>query len=51
MEEFVIDGDTIESSVNTAIENKGITFRGQQIKEKLLPYLIPLRKAAAPAPQ
>ena len=51
MEEFIIDGDVIESSINTAIENKGIAFRGQQIKEKLLPYLVPLRKAAAPAPQ
>ena len=48
MEEFIIDGDVIESSIDKAIENKGITYRGQQIKEKLAPYLIPLRKAASP---
>ena len=51
MEEFIIDGDVIESSIDTAIENKGITYRGQQIKEKLAPYLIPLRKAASPVEQ
>ena len=51
MEEFIIDGDVIESSIDKAIENKGITYRGQQIKEKLAPYLIPLRKAASPIEQ
>ena len=50
-EEFIIDGDVIESSIDKAIENKGITYRGQQIKEKLAPYLIPLRKAASPIEQ
>jgi hypothetical protein len=51
MEEFLIDADVIDKSIDKAIENKGITFRGQQIKEKLAPYLIPLRKAASPVSQ
>lgn len=47
-EGFFIDMDTIDRSLDRAIANKGLTIRGQQIKENLLPYLYKLRQAASP---
>lgn len=39
-----IDPDTIFRSLDNTIKNKGLTFRGMQIKENLLPYMLPLRQ-------
>ena len=51
VEGVVIDIDTIMTSIDRALEQKGLTFRGQYIKEDLIPYLLPLRKAASPVPK
>jgi hypothetical protein len=48
MEKFMIDLDTIESSLETYAKKRGLTYRGQYMDEKLLPYLIPSAKNAAP---
>ena len=44
MEGLAIFDDTISRSIDTAIENRALTFRGMQIKENLLPYLLPMRQ-------
>ena len=48
IEEYIIDDDTIEKSLDSYIEKKGMTFRGQHMPEKLLPYLAPSLKAVKP---
>jgi hypothetical protein len=48
IEEYLIDDDTIEKSMETYAERKGMTFRGQYMPEKLLPYLAPAYRATKP---
>jgi len=48
IEEYIIDDDTIEKSMETYMERKGMTFRGQYMPEKLLPYLAPAYRATKP---
>jgi hypothetical protein len=48
IEEYIIDDDTIERSLDSYIEKKGMTFRGQHMPEKLLPYLAPSLRAVKP---
>jgi hypothetical protein len=48
IEEYLIDDDTIEKSMETYAERKGMTFRGQRMPEKLLPYLAPAYRATNP---
>jgi hypothetical protein len=48
IEEYLIDDDTIEKSMETYMERKGMTFRGQYMPEKLLPYLAPAYQATKP---
>lgn len=45
---FMIDGDTIDASLDKAMEGMEYTYRGQQMKESNVAYLLKLRKAAAP---
>jgi hypothetical protein len=48
IEEYLIDDDTIEKSMETYADRKGMTFRGQYMPEKLLPYLAPAYRATKP---
>jgi hypothetical protein len=48
IEEYLIDDDTIEKSMETYADRKGMTFRGQYMPEKLLPYLAPEYRATKP---
>ena len=50
MEAFLIEGDTIDRSLEAYGETKGLTYRGQRMSEKLLPYLMPASRVAAPVP-
>jgi hypothetical protein len=50
MEAFLIEGDTIDRSLEAYGEAKGLTYRGQRMSEKLLPYLMPASRVAAPVP-
>jgi hypothetical protein len=43
MQGVAIDPDTIFRSIDNSIKNRGLTFRGMQIKENLLPYILPIR--------
>lgn len=49
-EAFLIDGDTIDRSVESYAEARGLTYRGQRMSEKLLPYVMPASRVAAPVP-
>jgi hypothetical protein len=51
MEKFMIDSDTIDSSLEAYAKKRGLTYRGQYMDEKLLPYLLPSAKRAAPVPE
>lgn len=51
IEEYIIDDDAIEKSLETFMEKKGMTFRGQYMPEKLLPYLAPSFRAVKPLQQ
>jgi ASC-1-like (ASCH) protein len=51
MEKFLIEADTIDSSLKTYAKKRGLTYRGQYMDEKLLPYLLPSAKRAAPVPE
>ena len=48
IEEYIIDDDAIEKSLDTFMERKGTTFRGQYMPEKLMPYLAPGYRATKP---
>ena len=48
IEEYLIDDDTIEKSMETYADRKGMTFRGQYMPEKLLPYLAPAYRVTKP---
>lgn len=50
MEAFLIDGDTIDRSIEGYGEKLGLTYRGQRMSEKLLPYVMPASRYAAPVP-
>lgn len=50
MEAFLIDGDTIDRSIEAYGEKLGLTYRGQRMSEKLLPYVMPASRYAAPVP-
>jgi hypothetical protein len=50
MEAFLIDGDTIDRSIEGYGEKLGLTYRGLRMSEKLLPYLMPSARIAAPVP-
>jgi hypothetical protein len=50
MEAYLIDGDTIDRSIEAYAEARGMTYRGQRMSEKLLPYVMPASRAAAPVP-
>lgn len=43
VEGVAIDPDVIFRSIDNTIKNKGLTFRGMQIKENMLPYILPIR--------
>lgn len=49
-EAFLIDGDTIDRSIESYAEARGLTYRGQRMSEKLLPYVMPASRVAAPVP-
>ena len=51
MEKFLIEADTIDSSLKTYAKKRGLTYRGQYMDEKLIPYLLPSAKRAAPIPE
>jgi hypothetical protein len=51
MEKFLIEADTIDSSLKAYAKKRGLTYRGQYMDEKLLPYLLPSAKRAAPIPE
>jgi len=51
MEKFLIEADTIDSSLKNYAKKRGLTYRGQYMDEKLLPYLLPSAKRAAPVPE
>jgi hypothetical protein len=51
MEKFLIEADTIDSSLKTYAKKRGLTYRGQYMDEKLLPYLLPSARKAAPVPE
>lgn len=51
MEKFLIEADTIDSSLKTYAKKRGLTYRGQYMDEKLIPYLLPSAKKAAPVPE
>ena len=51
IEKFLIEADTIDSSLKTYAKKRGLTYRGQYMDEKLLPYLLPSAKRAAPVPE
>jgi hypothetical protein len=46
IEGLYIDSDTVDTSIDTALNKKENVFKGQYMKEDLIPYLMPLRKAA-----
>lgn len=43
-----IEGDTIDNSLEAYANKRGMTYRGQYISDKMLPYLAKPSKAAAP---
>ena len=47
-EKLLIDADTINNSLKAYAEKRGLTYRGAYMDKKLIPYLMPLAKAAAP---
>jgi hypothetical protein len=47
-EKFIIDADTIDSSLKAYAEKRGLTYRGAYMDKKLIPYLMPSARAAAP---
>ena len=49
-EEFVIEPDDIERSIEAYAKKRGQTIRGQYITEKLAPYLMKPTKAVTPLP-
>ena len=51
MEKFLIDADTINNSLETYAKKRGQTYRGLYMDKKLMPYLIPSAKQAAPVPE
>lgn len=51
MEKFMIEADTIDSSLKTYAKKRGLTYRGQYMDEKLIPYLLPSARKAAPIPE
>jgi hypothetical protein len=48
IDKYLIDIDTIERSLETYANKRGMTYRGQIIEEKLAPYLGPLYRATVP---
>jgi hypothetical protein len=48
IDKYLIDIDTIERSLETYANKRGMTYRGQVIEEKLAPYLGPLYRATVP---
>jgi hypothetical protein len=47
-EKFLIDADTIDRSLKAYADKRGLTFRGAYMDKKLIPYLMPSARAAAP---
>jgi hypothetical protein len=45
---LTIDADAIFDSIDRSIDNMGLKFRGLRIKEEMLPFMLPQRKAAYP---
>lgn len=48
VEKFLITNDTISSSLDAYAQKRGLTYRGAYMDKKLIPYLMPSAKAAAP---
>jgi hypothetical protein len=51
IDKFYIDDDTIDKSLESYADKRSLTYRGLYMEDKLLPYLAPSAKRAAPVPE
>lgn len=51
VEGLFIDDETVDRSLESYAEARGLTIRGLRVPEKLIPYVMPAVKATEPVPQ